>query len=54
MRWSSWDFNSIKVRLERRGGDPRLPVCRDFNSIKVRLEHLYVPVSPVWADISIP
>ena len=38
MRWSSWNFNSIKVRLEQGCRRGRKAAQGNFNSIKVRLE----------------
>ena len=49
-----YNFNSIKVQLERKNFlDERIALC-NFNSIKVQLEHVQFFFVPYSALISIP
>ena len=45
----SWNFNSIKVRLERVAAKNVNSPVNNFNSIKVRLERL----NPLWRYLGI-
>ena len=51
---SFYDFNSIKVRLERKKASYQCSLHENFNSIKVRLERSSSEVERGFSLISIP